>query len=344
MIEPARLERFAADVLAACGVPREDAGLVAASLVDADMAGHQSHGLLRLPWYAARLRSGVMSAVTSPEVVVDAGAVAVLDGRDGVGQVVATRAAHEAIRRARAHGVAAVAVRRSNHFGAAGYFTRIAAEEGLVGMLASNASPAMVPWGGVRPAVGNNPWSVAAPAGRHGIAVLDLANTIVARGKIHLARLRGEAIPDGWAVDADGAPTTDPVLALAGSILPMGGHKGYAISFMVDVLAGVLTGADVSPHVDGPYQAERASGCGHLFLALDIGAFLAPDEFARRMEALIDELRAQPTREGVETILFPGEPEARSRGAARRDGVELAPGTIEALRRLAAETGLPAVA
>ena len=215
-IQAQQLRTFAARALERAGVPAADAALVADSLVQADLWGHQSHGMLRLPWYLARLRSGAMAAVTAPELVVDAGAVAVLDGRNGVGQVLTARAAAEAVARARAHGVGAVAVRNSGHFGTAMYFTRMAAREGCVALLATNASPAMAPWGGRRKAVGSNPWSIAAPAGKHPPMLLDIANSGVARGKIYLARNKGERIPEGWALDADGAPTTDPVAAIAG--------------------------------------------------------------------------------------------------------------------------------
>ena len=260
-IDAGRLTSFAVAVLAAVGVPDADARLVADSLVTADLWGHQSHGVLRLSWYVNRIRAGVMRPVTTPETVSDTGALVVVDGHDGVGQVLAAHAAREAAGRAHEHGVGVVAVRNSNHFGTAAYFTRMAARDGCVAILATNASPAMAPWGGRRKTVGTNPWSIAAPAGGHDVMVMDIANTAVARGKVYLARQRGEAIPAGWAIDADGAPTTDPAAAIAGVILPMAGHKGYAISLMMDVLSGVLTGSAFGAAVSGPYQVERRSGC-----------------------------------------------------------------------------------
>lgn len=337
---PEELTRFAQDVLEACEVPGDDARLVADSLVQAELWGHPSHGVLRLPWYVNRLQSGVVRAATEIAVESRGPAIALVDGRDGMGQVVATRAASIATELARATGVGVAAVRNSNHFGMAAYYTRMAAAQGCVGVLMSNASPAMAPWGGRAAAVGNNPWSIAVPAGRHGTATLDIANTVAARGKIHLAKARDEEIPEGWALDSAGRPTTDPVEALAGVILPMGGHKGYAISFMVDVLAGVLTGAAFGGAIGGPYQSERRSGCGHLFLALDIARFQDERRFAERMEALIDELRAVPRAPGVEAILFPGEPEALAERRHRREGLTVAPGTLVALDRLAHSLGL----
>jgi LDH2 family malate/lactate/ureidoglycolate dehydrogenase len=338
-----RLTQFAAAVLAAVGVPAADATLVADSLVTADLWGHQSHGVMRLSWYVNRIRAGVMEAVTTPETVSDTGALAVVDGRDGVGQVLAAHAAREAARRAHTHGVGVVAVRNSNHFGTAAYFTRMAARDGCVAILTTNASPAMAPWGGRRKTVGTNPWSIAAPAGEHGVMVMDIANTAVARGKVYLARQRGEPIPAGWAIDADGAPTTDPGAAIAGVILPMAGHKGYAISLMMDVLSGVLTGSAFGAAVNGPYQFERRSGCGHLFIALDVAAFGDRDGFARRMEELVAEVRSVPLAQGFDAVLHPGELEARAAREHLRRGLSLPRQTLDDLRQLARATGVPAL-
>jgi LDH2 family malate/lactate/ureidoglycolate dehydrogenase len=334
---------FSEAVLSAVGLPPGDARLVADSLVRADMWGHQSHGVMRLSWYVARIRTGVMHAVTQPELVVDAGAVAVLDGRDGIGQVIASRAVREAVRRARLHGIGAVAVRNSNHFGTAAYFTRLAAMEGCVGLLTTNASPAMAPWGGRKKAVGNNPWSVAAPAGAYPPMILDIANTVVARGQIFLARQKGEPIPTGWAINAAGEPTTDPVEALAGIILPMGEHKGYAISVALDVLSGVLTGSAFGTGVHGPYQSEHRGGCGHLMIALNIEAFMPPAEFNARMEKLIAELKSVPLARGFDQVYYPGEIEARNEERCLREGLHLPEQTRVDLAVLAKETGLEAL-
>lgn len=340
-IDPGRLLDFAAAVYARHGLPEADARLCADTLVQADLWGHQSHGVMRLSWYVARLRSGACAAVASPETVVDAGAVAVLDGRDAMGQVLAARAMEDAIRRAKAHGIGAVSLRDSGHFGTAMYFTLMAARAGCVGFLATNASPSMAPWGGRAKAVGNNPWSWAAPAGRHAPMVLDIANTGVARGKIYLARQKGLPIPEGWALDADGAPTTDPAAAIAGIVLPMAGHKGYAIAFAMDVLAGVLSGGASGSGVAGPYQAERRSGAGQFVLALDIARFQAPDAFAARMEALIAEMKAVPPAEGFGEVFYPGEIEARAEARHRAEGLVLPEDTLADLRRVSAETGVP---
>ena len=335
-----RLLAFATAVYVAAGMSEEEAHLAADTLVQADLWGHQSHGVMRLSWYTARLKAGVCSPVAKPELVVDAGAVAVIDGHDAMGQVLAAHAAREAIRRAKLHGIGAVGLRNSNHFGTAMYFTLMAAREGCVAFLSTNASPAMAPWGGRKKTVGTNPWSWAAPAGRHAPMVLDIANTGVARGKIYLARQKGIAIPEGWAITSDGVPTTDPVEAISGIILPMAQHKGYAIAVIMDMLSGVLTGSAFGTGVHGPYQKEHKSGAGHLMIALNIAAFQSLADFNVRMEEMIAGLKSVPLAPGFDEIVYPGELEARNDADNRARGLQLPDDTLADLAKLAKEMGL----
>ncbi|WP_299625936.1 Ldh family oxidoreductase [Pelagibius sp.] len=339
-IQAERLAAFAAAAYRAMGVPEADAALLADTLVQADLWGHQSHGVMRTFWYGERLRSGAMRAVTKPEVVVDGGAVAVLDGCDGIGQVITARAMREAVDRSKRHGIGAVAVRNSGHFGTAMYFTRTATEDGCIGFLSTNASPAMAPWGGRRKLIGTNPWSIAAPAGRHPPMLLDIANTAVARGKLYLARQRGETIPEGWAIDAEGRATIDPAAGIAGNILPMAGHKGYAIAAMMDVLSGVLSGSGFGGAVVGPYVPEGRSGVGHLVMALNIEAFRPNADFAADMERLIADIKAVPRAPGVKEIHYPGELEARAEERQRRHGVVIPEDTLAELDAAARELGI----
>lgn len=312
-----------ASLYRAAGLPDEHAALVAETLVRADMWGHSSHGVMRAPWYLDRVRHGVMKPVTKAVQVVDAGAIAVVDGQEGVGQVIARDCMLDAVARAKKHGVGVVSVRNSNHHGALGYFTRLAAAEGCIGMLAANGGPAMAPWGGKRMAVGTNPWSIAAPAGKHAPMMLDIANTVVARGKVFLARQKGIKIPDNWAIDDEGNPTTDPVKALEGVILPMAEHKGYAIALMMDVLSGVLSGSGILTEVHSPYKTDKPSRSGHFFLALNIEAFGPRATFEARMEQMIQEVKAVPLAPGYKEVLYPGELEARTEATHKRDGLDL---------------------
>lgn len=334
------LREFATECYQALGVPDDQARLVADTLVQADLWGHQSHGVMRIFWYATRIRSGALSLTAEPVVSEKPPALSTLDGRDAMGQVVAHAAMETAIRAARTHGIGAVSVRNSGHFGTAMYFTRMAARAGCVGFLSTNASPAMAPWGGIEKRVGTNPWSWAAPAGRRPEMMLDIANTAVARGKLYLAEKRGEAIPEGWAIDAEGNATTDPSAGIGGTILPMAGHKGYALSALTDVISGVLSGSSFGRTVTGPYVPDGRSGVGHLALAVNIEACRPFDAFNADMERLIDDLKSCPRAPGVEEIYYPGELEARSEAKALATGIDIPDATAEDLRREASVLGV----
>jgi len=341
-VDAVRLTGFAAAVYAGAGMPVADARLVADTLVQADLWGHQSHGVLRLGWYLDRVRNKVMKPVTKPEFAVDAGAVAVIDGHDGVGHVLTVLATKEAVKRAKAHGIGAVGVRNSNHFGTCMYYTMMGAREGCVMFLTTNGGPAMAPWGGRRKIIGTNPWSVAAPVGKRAPFVVDMANTGVARGKIYLARNKRLPIPLGWAINAAGEPTTDPQEAIDGIILPMAEHKGYAIAAMVDVLSGVLTGSGFLSAVHSPYKTAEKSNCGHLMIALNIEVFQPLAQFNARMEEFADEIKAVPTAKGFDEVFYPGEIEAKNDARNRKEGILFPDDTLADLRRIARETGLEA--
>lgn len=331
------LVEFGAAVLRAHDVPAEDATLVADSLTIAERWGHASHGLLRLPWYVERLRSGAMNPVTHITIDTDRGAVVAADAHDGIGQIVADRMTTLAIAKARDHGVGVVGVRNSNHFGTAAYFTRRAAAQGFAAILTTNGSPAMAPWGGLDKVVGANPWSFATPDGLGDTAVVDIANTGVARGKIYAAQERGDNLPDGWALDRNGEPTTDPSAALDdGIVLPMGGHKGYAISFMMDVFSGVLTGSAYGTGVHGPWESTPRSGSGHLVIVIDIRAFQPLERFEERMRDLVGQVQSVRKGPGVQQIFYPGEIENGKAAAAGL--IDLPETTIAGLQDLAAQT------
>ena len=331
---------FATAVYASAGVPEADARLVADTLVQADLWGHQSHGVLRLGWYLDRIRNGVMKPVTTPEFLVDAGAVAVIDGHDGVGHVLTELARKEAVKRAKLHGIAVVGVRMSNHFGTCMYYTRLGALDGCVMLLTTNGGPAMAPWGGRKKIIGTNPWSVAAPAGKRPPLLVDMAATGVARGKIYLARNKQLPIPLGWAINSEGAPTTDPQEAIDGIILPMAEHKGYAIAMMVDMLSGVLTGSGFLSAVHSPYKTAEKSNCGHLMVAMNIAAFQPLMQFEQRMEEFISEIKSVPLAKGHDEVFYPGEMEANNDVRNRREGLQLPEDTIADLQRIAKDTGL----
>lgn len=333
---------FVTECYLAMGVPETSAALVADTLVQADLWGHQSHGVMRTFWYAARLQSGAMNGAAQPTPDPTALAISTMDGLGGLGQVAAQTAMTQAINAAQTHGIGAVSVRNSGHFGTAMYFTRAAAQAGCIGFLSTNASPAMAPWGGLEKRVGTNPWSWAAPAGSHPPMMLDVANTAVARGKLYLARQRGTPIPEGWAIDAEGRATTDAATGIAGTILPMAGHKGYAMATIVDMLSGVLSGSGFGASITGPYVPTGTSGVGHLAIAIDIAACRPLAAFDADMETLIAELKATPRAPGVDEIFYPGELEARNEAQAFASGIDLPDATAQELRDQAQAIGITA--
>ena len=339
-LDPVRLQQVAASVYQSIGVPQSDAALAADTLVQADLWGHQSHGLLRLGWYYARLKSGAMKAVTQTSLPVDAGAICVMDGHDGIGQVITRQAVDQAVTRAKLHGVGVVSIRNSNHFGTCMYYTRIAAEQGCVMLLMSNAGPNMAPWGGLKKKIGTNPWSIAVPGGAYGPIVMDMANSGVARGKIYLANNRNETIPSHWAVDAAGQPTIDPKAALEGFILPMAGHKGYVMGVMVDILSGVLSGSQFLDQVHGPYDPVNRSGAGHLMVALNVAAFQPLTEFHQRIDQYIRSLKDVPLAAGHEQVFYPGELEKKADAENRAAGLLLPADTLADIVRVAREAGV----
>jgi len=335
-----KLRIFASAVYQSAGATATDADLVADTLVQADSWGHQSHGLLRLEWYHARLLSGAMKPVSQTSLLVDAGAIAVMEGADGLGQVITKRAMDESIARAKKHGVGVVSVRNSNHFGTCMYFTRMGSAKGCISILMSNGGPNMAPWGGMKKKIGTNPWSIAVPGGKHGHVVMDMANSGVARGKIYLAEKRREKIPLDWAIDSAGKPTSDPRAAIEGLILPMAEHKGYVMGVMVDILSGVLSGSSFLDQVHGPYDPVNRSGAGHFLVSLNVESFQPLSAFESRIESYIESLKAVPLAQGHSQIFFPGEMEDQADKENRTKGLLLPDDTLASLARVAKLAGL----
>lgn len=338
---PEALTAFCTDALVASGAPQPVAATVAASLVYADVRGVDSHGVLRLPIYMRRVREGMVDVGREPAIIEDRGATALMDGGNNFGAYVGQKALDLAVERARRHGVATVGVRRSNHFGTAAYFAEQAAAGGLVAIIVSNASQTMPPTGGVRPFLGTNPLAIAAPSGGANPFLLDMATSQVARGKIIAAARRGEPIPEGWAIDAEGRPTRDAEAGLAGAVLPLGGAKGYGLSMAIDILAGVLTGAGYGPYVRNMYEDwDNPQDVGHAFILIDIAAFMPLSSFIARMREYLAHLKSEPRAPGVPEILFAGEYEHRLAEGIRANGIVLAPALVEELAALANDLAL----
>ena len=323
-------------LLAAAGLEPAAARTVADSLVDASLRGVDSHGVARIPDYVARLRAGVLNPRPRPAVLRREGAVGLVDGDQGPGQVAGVLATDLSIELARAHGVGVVAVRRSAHYGAAAYYARRAAAAGLVGISMTNSEPSVIPFGGLETALGTNPIALAAPAG-DGLFDLDMATSQVALNRIYNAADEGRSIPEGWGVDARGLPTTDPAAVNAG--VPLGGYKGYVLAVLVEILCGVLPGAGVT---HGVGQHDEGQDVGHFHLAIDPERTVGRDRFAAVLGGLVDELAAAPTGPGHDEVLVPGEPEQRTRVIRERTGIPFVPSLWASLHALGAELGVPA--
>ncbi len=339
-LKPSTFLDFAQIIYEKMGVPSDHALLAADTLVQADLWGHQSHGMLRLPWYLARLKSGAMKAQTQTKLIKDAKGIALLDGCHGVGQVIAKTAVNEAIARGKNHGIGVISVRNSNHFGTCMYFTRMCAKQGMIAILMSNAGPTMAPWGGMKKKIGTNPISIAVPGGIHGPVVMDMANSGVARGKIYLAEKQGKEIPLGWALDSDGHATTNPRKAIEGLILPMAGHKGYVLGVMIDILSGVLSGSGFLEQVHGPYDPNNLSNAGHFLVAMDVSNFQPLTDFEKLIDQYIKSLKDVPLAHGHKQVFFPGELENNLDQLHRKEGLLLAKETLKGLCDIANEFNL----
>ncbi|HEY8536722.1 MAG TPA: Ldh family oxidoreductase, partial [Vicinamibacterales bacterium] len=317
------------EVLQRLGVPADAAREVAGCLVKADLRGVDSHGMVRLPVYARRIQAGVVNPCASVRITTRGAAAALADGDNGLGPVVAARAMDAAIELARVHGTGFVGVRASNHFGAAAYYVEKAIDAGCLGIAISNAPPNMAPFGGRKRFLGTNPLAVGIPAGDEPPLIFDSSTSVVARGKIIVAAHQGRPIPPGWAIDPDGHPTTDAAQALAGAVLPFGGPKGSAISFIIDIFCGVLTGAAFAEQLNTLEDLSTTQNVGHVLAAVRTDLFMPDAEFRSRMDAILRMLKASPAAPGTERVLAPGDIERAHEETNTRLGVPL-DGTIAA--------------
>jgi LDH2 family malate/lactate/ureidoglycolate dehydrogenase len=328
---------FGCRVLERLDVPPPHAREVAACLIKAELRGVDSHGLVRLPVYARRVKAGAVNARPQIRLHSSGTAAALVDGDNGLGPVVGARAIDAAIDLARQHGTGFVGVRHSNHFGPAGYYVEKAVGQGCIGLAISNAPPNMAPFGGRTRFLGTNPVAVGIPADREPPLIFDASTSVVARGRIIVAAHTGERIPEGWAIDPEGHPTTDADQALAGAVLPFGGAKGSAISFIIDILSGVLTGAAFASHVKTLDDLSSEQNVGHVLAAVRTDLFMTDAQFRARMDAVLNMLRATPPGPGVSRVLLPGEIELANEARARAEGLVLAAAIAAQLERLGAE-------
>ena len=334
---------WAARIFRAEGLSPEDAALVADTLVAADARGVYSHGVLRISIYTKRIEKGCVDVTARPELVVSSGATGVVEGHNAMGQCVGHFAMKTAIAKAREAGVSFVTARGSNHYGTCAYYTMMALPENMIGFSASiGGGNLMAPWGGTDARVGNNPFSIAIPALNRRPVVLDMAQSIVAKGKIVMATKTKTPIPETWAFDSQGRPTTDAEEGMRGTIRPIADYKGYGLAVMVGFLSSVISNAAIGDTLKDVYE-DFSGGLnkGQLFAAVDISRMSEVTAFKERMDRQIDFIKASPLAAGAEEIYLPGELEAKAWDAAVRGGIEYPVEVIEEIRGISARLGVP---
>jgi LDH2 family malate/lactate/ureidoglycolate dehydrogenase len=324
--QPGQLRDFTAAALAGLGAPAGTAAEVADSLVRSNVVGHDSHGIIRLVQYAGWIADGQIRPRARPALSRGGGATAIIDGGWGFGQPAARMAADAARAAARQHGVAAVTIRDCNHVGRLGEYVGALAADGLVGLSFCNSGPVVAPFGGAGRALGTNPFAWAAPGGPAGPLVADFSTAGVAEGKLRLAAADGRPVPGGVIVDALGRPSTDAADFYAGgALLPFGGHKGSAMSVLIELLGGLLTGMGAA------CTPGYAGGNGTVMIAIDVAAFTGADAYARGAAEFREQLVAQGRGTAAGPVLLPGEVEARTMAERLRSGVPVSPAVLEAV-------------
>lgn len=337
-----RLIQVGMDIFRAAGASDEEAAVVARHLVTSNLVGHDSHGVIRIPSYIRNIRAGDIRPGARTEVIRETSSTAVLNGNWGFGQVTATRAMEIAIEKASGHAISSVGIRDCNHVGRVGEYPPIAAERNMIGVMTVNdhgAGRLTAPWGGIDRRISPNPIAISLPTGGEPL-MLDMTMSVTAEGKIRVKRNRREQTPEGWIIDSEGRPTTDPEVFYGdppGAILPMGGvvgYKGYGLGLFLDILGGALTGAGCSrPGVD-------RVGNGTFIIVIAIEAFTSLDEFKRHVDSLMAFVKSSRTMPGFDEILVPGEPESREKRRRLAEGIFVEEETWRQIGEIAEEIGV----
>ena len=341
MLRADALRAFSESLCRAAGLSAEDAALLSDSILFAEVRRVASHGLLRLPQYIARIRAGITAVGAEPEVVTESGAIALIDAKNGLGQIAGLRAVEKAEELARLYGISFVGVKNSSHFGTGAWFARPSAERGFFAFNLSSAPSAMAPYGARDELLGTDPVCLALPRGEgKPPLILDMALSTAARGKVRLAALNGEPIPADWGLDRDGAPTTDPNAVLeGGSLLPIGGAKGSGLAIFTELLCSVLTGSGILGGGGQLSDLSRTSGTGHIFGCVEISRFLPADKFTELCEESLARITALSPAKADGEVLLPGEPEERNTAACLETGIPVSDALRAQLNKLAEELG-----
>lgn len=324
VIMPKVLSNYVAELFEKAGMNKNDAQFQSETIVKTDMYGIGSHGVLRVPIYLERLLNNAIKANPETRIAKEAGAIEILDGDNGSGIIVAKRAMERAIEIAKKYNVGIVGVTNSNHFGAAGIYSRMAVQEGMVGISMTNVKPLIAAPGSSGPVVGNNPFSIAIPTYSNFPFVLDMSLSVVARGKFSLAIKKNEKIPTDWATDKYGRPTDDPQEAFDGYLLPLGGYKGLGLAYAVDMLSGLLTGGAFLDYVQSMYEKPlEPSFTSHMMMAVNVDAILGKDEIKGRVKYYHDTIKNAPMWQAGQELFFPGELEQMTYDKHAKEGIQI---------------------
>jgi LDH2 family malate/lactate/ureidoglycolate dehydrogenase len=341
-----QLETFIARALQAAGIGAEDARSISELMVRADVQGSDGHGVFRLPQYVRRIKGGAVNVKPDIRVLREAAGMALVDGDNGMGHLVMRFATETAIAKAKDAGVAWVGVRSSNHAGPASLYAVMPLEHDMIGLyLAVGNANHLPPWGGIDMLLSTNPIAVAVPAGEELNVVLDMATTVAAYGKVKTRAQRGEAMPEGWMMDREGRPLTDPRRSNEGFLLPIGGYKGYGLALIFGLLAGTLNGAAMGKDVvDFNADDTTPTNTGHVIVAINIASFQPVDRFKASVDALVKDIRNSRMLPGVERIRIPGDGSVAARMDRLEHGIPLPPALLANLNQLAAELKIAPVA
>src|SRR5579862_253807 len=342
LVEIAKLVEFIARALVAAGVPPEDAAKVAALMAEADARGGDAHGVFRLPQYVKQIQNGAVNPRPNIQIVRSKAGTALIDGDNAIGHLVMTRATELAIEKARECGVGWVGTRHSNHAGPAQLYPRMAAARDMIGIYFCVGNTNLVPpWGGTEVLLSTNPIAIAVPGLRHPTITLDMATTNTAFGKIRLKAQRGEPMPEGWMIDREGKPLTDPKRASEGFLLPIGGPKGYGLALMIGLVAGTLNGAAFGRDViDYTVDSKTPSNTGQSIVAVDIAAFADVQFFKQQVDEVWDVMKSSPTLPGVDEVRLPGERSEQIYRERMARGAPLSEGQRKILDELADRLGI----
>ena len=345
-VPAARLEAFTAKAFEAVGISKAKAASIAELMVRADLQGSEGHGVFRLPQYVRRIKGGAVNVKPDIRVEREAAGMALVNGDNGMGHLVMRYAADRAIEKARAAGVAWVGVKWSNHAGPASLYACMPPEHGMIGLYLAVGNANHLPaWGGLDMLLSTNPIAVALPGGAEPAIVLDMATTVAAYGKVKTKIQRGEMMPEGWMIDREGRPLTDPKRANEGLLLPIGGYKGYGLALVFGLLAGTLNGAAMGRDViDFNADDRTATNTGHVIVAINVEAFQPLAEFKRSVDALVRDLRNSKTLPGVDRVRLPGDGSHAARADRAKNGIPLPAPLVAALNQVARDLGFAPLA